>query len=109
MFVLPRDLHGKLQAYIGEDRVECLRRGEEMAVKWEVRYTSVARMLRDGLEDCLTILDFPEFHRRRLASTNMLENLMKRLKACTKVVGVFPNRCSCDRRIGSLFVEVHEQ
>lgn len=95
--------------FAGEDRVECLRRSEEMAVKWEVRYASVARMLRDGLEDCLTILDFPESHRRRLASTNMLENLMKRLKARTKVVGVFPNRNSCDRLIGSLLVEVHEQ
>ena len=64
---------------------------------------------RDGLEDCLTVLDFPECHRRRLRSTNMLENLMKRLKARTKVVGVFPNRSSCDRLIGSLLLEVHEQ
>ena len=34
---------------------------------------------------------------------------MKRLKARTKVVGVFPNRSSCDRLIGSLLLEVHEQ
>ena len=94
--------------FAGDDRVECLRRGEEMAVKWESRYASVARMLRDGLEDGLTVLDFPECHRRRLTSTNMLENLMKRLKARTKVVGVFPNRSSCDRLIGSLLLEVHE-
>jgi len=86
--------------FAGDDRAECLRRGEEMAVKWEQRYSSVARMLRDGLEDCLTVEDFPECHRRRLRSTNMLENLMKRLKARTKVVGVFPNRPSCDRLIG---------
>ena len=95
--------------FAGDDRAECLRRGEEMAVKWEQRYSSVARMLRDGLEDCLTVEDFPECHRRRLRSTNMLENLMKRLKARTKVVGVFPNRPSCDRLIGSLLLEVHEQ
>jgi len=95
--------------FSGEGQVECLRRGEEMAVKWESRYSSVARMLRGGLEDCLTVLDFPECHRRRLRSTNMLENLMKRLKARTKVVGVFPNRSSCDRLIGSLLLEVHEQ
>ena len=95
--------------FAGEDRVECLRRGEEMADKWESRYASVSRMLRGGLEDCLTVLDFPESHRRRLRSTNMLENLMKRLKARTKVVGVFPNRSSCDRLIGSLLLEVHEQ
>lgn len=95
--------------FAGEDRQECLRRGEEMAEQWQNRYPAVAAMLREGLEDCLTVLDFPQYHRRRLASTNMLENLMKRLKARTKVVGVFPNRSSCDRLIGALLVEVHEQ
>jgi len=90
------------------ERSECLRRGEEMAAKWEGRYPAVARMLREGLEDCLTVLAFPEQHRRRLASTNLLENLMKRLKARTRVVGVFPGRGSCDRLIGALLIEVHE-
>jgi len=90
------------------ERTECLRRGEEMAARWEGRYPAVARMLREGLEDCLTVLAFPQPHRRRLASTNMLENLMKRLKARTRVVGVFPGRGSCDRLVGALLVEVHE-
>ena len=44
----------------------------------------------------------------RLTSTNMLENLMKRLKKRTSVVGVFPNRSSCDRLIGAQLLEVHE-
>jgi len=90
------------------ERVECLRRGEEMAAKWEGRYPAVAKMLREGLEDCLAVLDFPEHHRRRLQSTNMLENLMKRLKKRSRVVGVFPSRSSCDRLLGAQLIEVHE-
>jgi transposase-like protein len=105
-----RELMGDLLAVLeSQDKVECLRRGEEMAGKWEKRYPSVAKMLREGLEDCLTVLSFPEAHRRRLTSTNMLENLMRRLKQRTRVVGVFPNRGSCDRLIGALLLEVHEQ
>jgi putative transposase len=92
-----------------DDRAECVRRGEEMASKWEAAYPAVARQLRDGLGDCLTVLSFPEAHRARLTSTNMLENLMRRLKKRTAVVGVFPNRASCDRLIGALLVEVHEE
>ncbi len=92
-----------------EERVECLRRGEEMACKWESRYPTVAKMLREGLEDCLAVLDFPEHHRRRLQSTNMLENLMKRLKKRSRVVGVFPSRSSCDRLLGAQLVEVNEK
>ena len=95
--------------FAGATREECLLRGEEMALRWEARNAGVARLLRDGLEDCLAVLDFPEDHRRRLASTNELENLMKRLKKRTRVVGVFPSRSSCERLIGSQLMEVHEQ
>ena len=91
-----------------EDRTECLRRSEQMAAKWEARYPAVSKMLREGLEDCLAVLDFPERHRQRLRSTNMLENLMKRLKKRSRVVGVFPNRSSCDRLLGAQLLEVHE-
>jgi putative transposase len=90
------------------ERAECLRRGEEMAAKWQGTCPAVSAMLRESLEDCLTVLSFPEHHRRRLASTNLLENLMKRLKKRTKVVGIFPNRASCDRLIGAQLLEVHE-
>ena len=65
--------------------------------------------MREGLEDCLAVPGFPEDHRRRLASTNELENLMRRLKKRTRVVGVFPGRSSCERLIGSQLIEVHEQ
>jgi putative transposase len=91
------------------DRSECLRRSEEMACKWEARYPRVATMLREGLEDCLAVLDFPEHHRKRLRSTNMLENLMRRLKKRSRVVGVFPNRASCDRLLGAQLIEVDEK
>ncbi|MCK5586709.1 IS256 family transposase [Candidatus Bipolaricaulota bacterium] len=94
--------------FLPEDLEECLRRGEEMACKWESRYPKVASQLRDGLESCLTVLTFPEHHRQRLRSTNMLENLMRRLKKRSRVVGVFPNRSSCDRLLGAQLLEVHE-
>jgi putative transposase len=91
------------------EREECLRRGEEMACKWERICPAAAAMLREGLEDCLTAESFPEHHRKRLRSTNLLENMMKRLKKRTRVVGVFPSRLSCDRLIGAQLLELHEQ
>lgn len=94
--------------FAGGERRECLRRAEEMAEKWESRRPRVAAMLREGVEDCLTVLDFPESHRRRLTSTNMLERLMKTIKQRTRVVGAFPNRASCERLVGALLLERHE-
>jgi transposase-like protein len=98
-----------LAVFRGEGLAECLRRGEEMAAKWEPTSPAVAKLLRDGLGDCLAVLGFPADHRRRLASTNVLECLMRRLKKRTRVVGVFPNRASCDRLIGAQLLEVHER
>src|SRR5215217_508232 len=92
-------------AFAPEERAECLRRAEEVAVKWQPRYPQVASMLRDGLADCLSVLDVPANHRRQLASTNLLENLMKRLKKRTAVVGVFPSRASCERLVGAQLLE----
>jgi transposase-like protein len=103
---LNRDLAA---VFAGSDRVERLARGEEMAAKWAASSPAVAAMLREGLEDCLTIESFPEHHRKRLTSTNLLENMMKRLKKRTRVVGVFPNRASCHRLIGAQLLELHEQ
>jgi putative transposase len=94
--------------FASDEESECLYRAEEMASRWEGRYPSVATMLRSGVGDCLTVLQFPAHHRKRLTSTNLLENLMKRLKKRTRVVGVFPNRASCDRLIGAQLIEVHE-
>ena len=95
--------------YAAWERSECLRRGQEMAVKWRSRCPAVSKMLEEGLEDTLSVLELPEHHRRKLSSTNLLENMMKRLKKRTRVVGVFPNRASCDRLIGSQLLELHEQ
>lgn len=105
-----KELNRDLSAvFAGDGRAECLRRGEEMAGRWERSSPPVAAMLREGLEDCLTAEGFPEHHRRRLRSTNLLENMMKRLKKRTRVVSVFPNRASCDRLIGAQLLELHEQ
>ncbi|MDB5322987.1 MAG: transposase [Phycisphaerales bacterium] len=95
-------------AFAPAERVECLRRAQEAAEKWQGRCPAVAAMFRDGFEDCLSVLDVPANHRRQLAGTNLLENLMKRLKKRTAVVGVFPNRASCARLAGAQLIEVHE-
>ena len=98
-------------AFAPAERAECLRRAEEVAAKWQGRYPAVAAMFREGggFEDCLAVLNVPANHRRQLASTNLLENLMRRLKKRTAVVCVFPNRASCDRLVGAQLLEVHEQ
>jgi transposase-like protein len=107
--VLKELMSDLVAVYMPSDRNECLRRGQELAAKWRQRCPAVSKMLEEGLEDTLSVLELPEHHRRKLSSTNLLENMMKRLKKRTRVVGVFPNRASCDRLIGSQLLELHEK
>jgi transposase-like protein len=95
--------------FAGHDKAECLRRGQEMAERWRARYPAVSRLLESGLEDCLTAMSYPRELQKRVRSTNLSESIMRMLKRRTSVVGVFPNRASCDRLIGALLVELHEQ
>jgi len=94
--------------FLPEERSECLKRAEEMAARWERVAPKVARMLRDDFESCLTVCRLPPQHRRRLGSTNMLERVMRELKRRSRVVGIFPDRSSCDRLIGARLMELHE-
>jgi transposase-like protein len=95
-------------AFRPEERVECLRLAEEVALRWERRAPKVAALLREGFEECLAVVGLPSAHRRRLNTTNLLERLMRELKRRTRTVGVFPNRASLGRLAGAVLLATHE-
>jgi putative transposase len=105
-----KDLAADLRAiFVSEEKAQCLRVAEETAQKWEKRYPSMARALREGVEDCLAVLAVPADHRKRLRTTNMLECVMREMRRRTRVVNIFPNEASCVRLFGSLLIELNEQ
>lgn len=90
------------------DRSLALEAAGEIAARWGRKYPKVARQIEEQFEQCLSVLEFPTRHRRRLHSTNMLERLMREIKRRTRVVGIFPNEASCDRLVGAMLIEYHE-
>jgi len=81
---------------------------EKIADKWRAHFPAFSRSLTNGIEDCLAVYALPETHRYRLASTNLIERLMRELKRRTRVIGIFPSRPSCHRLCGALLWEMHE-
>jgi putative transposase len=73
------------------------------------RFPKAADLLADAAEDVLAHLHFPEEHRRRLHSTNPLERLHKEVKRRSEVVGIFPNRASLIRLVGTLLEEQDDE
>src|SRR5215217_7617891 len=64
---------------------------------------------KELVEECLSCLAFPDSHRRRIRTTNVLERLNQEIKRRTRVVRIFPNRRSCLRLVTALAVEQSEE
>jgi len=76
------------------------------------KYAEVAAELSDWMEaaipEGLTVFDFPEAHRRRIRTSNMLERVSQEIKRRTRVVRIFPNQSSCLRLVSALLMEISE-
>jgi transposase-like protein len=76
------------------------------------KYADAASDLADWMETAipegLTVFDFPETHRRRIRTSNMLERVSQEIKRRTRVVRMFPNQTSCLRLVSAILMEIDE-
>jgi putative transposase len=76
------------------------------------KYADIASELADWMEaaipEGLTVFDFPETHRRRFRTSNMLERVNQEIKRRTRVVRIFPNPSSCLRLVSAILMEISE-
>jgi putative transposase len=80
-----------------------------LAEAMQARWSRAADMLLEAEEDILVYKTFPEKHHRSIHSTNPLERLNREIRRRTRVVGVFPNRPSLFRLVGTLLLETDEE
>lgn len=68
--------------------------------KYQDSYPKASQMFEEELEFALTYLDYPDHHRRKIRTTNLIEGIInKDLKQRSKVIGIFPNKESFLRYI----------
>jgi transposase-like protein len=81
---------------------------EQLASVMQERWPKAAEMLLEAKEDILVYKTFPEEHHRSIHSVNPLERLNREIRRRTRVVGVFPDRPSVYRLVGTLLVNTDE-
>ena len=69
----------------------------------------LATWAEENLPEGFTVFEFPEEHRRRIRTSNMLERLNKEVNRRTRVVGIFPNAESCLRLVTAVLMEIFEE
>jgi putative transposase len=97
------------EIFAATTREQAMTMSEAVASRWEASHPAVARLVEEGIEDCLACLAFPLVHRARIRTTNGLERLNEEIKRRTRVVRIFPNPAACLRLVTALCVEQSEE
>lgn len=81
---------------------EMLRRA---LLKWEGVAPKLAAWMETSLPEGLTVLAFPEAHRRLLRTTNGVERINREVRRRTRVASIFPNEASCLRLVSAVLMK----
>ena len=81
---------------------------EHLATAMQKHWPKAAEMLLEAKEDILAYKTFPEIHHRSIHSVNPLERINREIRRRTRVVGVFPDRSSVYRLVGTVLVNMDE-
>lgn len=81
------------------EAVETLARRSPRAASW----------LDANGEEILSVYQLPEWHRKRMRSTNMLERVNQEIKRRTRVIRIFPNEQACVRLVSALMMELNQE
>jgi putative transposase len=93
--------------FAASDRPSALKLASSMAQKWRQKGSEkVAEHLEEHVEECLSCLDFPESHRRRIRTTNGLERLNQEIKRRPQNVGALHKGAGSRRDAGSMHFPV---
>ena len=57
----------------------------------EMKLTSAAKKVEDGIDETLTYMDFPSQHWTRIRTNNTIERLNREIKRRTRAIGAFPD------------------
>lgn len=77
--------------------------------KYHKSASKLAAWLESTIAEGLTVVAFPEAHRRLIRTTNGVERLNKELRRRTRVVGIFPNEASCLRLVSAILMEISDE
>jgi transposase-like protein len=91
------------------DRTEAERRLQIAVKKYEKTAPKLAAWMSENVPEGLTIFAFPEAHRRRLRTSNLLERLNKEIKRRTRVATLFPNEAALLRLVSAVLMEISEE
>jgi putative transposase len=91
------------------DRVEAEHRLRQAVEKYTRSAPKLSVWMETNVAESFTVFAFPEAHRRRLRTSNLMERISKELKRRTRVATLFPNEASLLRLVSAVLMEISEE
>ena len=105
-----REVAADLRAiFESTDRLEAERRLRQTVDKYAPRAPKLSAWMEANVAESFTVFAFPETHRRRLRTSNLMERISKELKRRTRVATLFPNEASLLRLVSAVLMEISEE
>ncbi len=82
---------------------------ERTVEKYQKTASRLAAWMAVNLPEGLTIFSFPENHRLRIRTTNMVERLHREVRRRARVVSIFPNSAACLRLVSAVLSEISDE
>jgi putative transposase len=105
-----REVAADLRAiFESRDRLEAERKLRQAIDKYATKAPKLSAWLEANVAESFTVFAFPETHRRRLRTSNLMERISQEIKRRTRVASLFPNEAALLRLVSAVLMEVSEE
>lgn len=95
--------------FTAPDEAEAKRLLQAMLKRYEKTAPKLVQWAEENLPEGFAVFSFPESHRRRLRTSNVIERLNKEIARRSKVATLFPNTDSCLRLVTAVVMEISDE
>jgi len=97
------------EIYTAQDRAEAEIRMKKVIRQYEGRARNFCDWLEENFIEGLTFFEYPKAHWQKIRTSNVVERINREQKRRTRVSGLFPSVSSCERLVGAIAMQMHEE
>jgi putative transposase len=91
------------------DRLEAERKLRQAVDKYAPKAPKLSAWMEANVAESFTVFAFPETHRRRLRTSNLMERISREIQRRTRVASLFPNEEALLRLVSAVLMEISEE
>lgn len=107
---LRKELASRLRlVFKAEDKKTARKLAHDIQDDYSTKACKAMACFDKGLEDAITVLQYPARYQQRLRTSNLAERVNEEIRRRQRVIRIFPNEESALRLIGAWLADLHEQ